>query len=142
ILHANLGYALVRTGQKDEGFQILKSFIEMNDLFPVGHWNLASAYVFEGMREGALEEAKKLLTIGGDEYLPFAAGIFAFAGLRDESVAMLEKLSKEMGRSYVDPFFVAAVHAALGDEAKALEWLERAVNEKSAGVVYIKTYPL
>jgi len=142
ILSANLGYALVRTGQKVEGFQILKSAIEMNDLFPSGHWSLASAYVVEGMRERALEEARRLLAIGGDEYLAFAAGIFAFAGLRDESVAMLEKLSKEMGRSYADPFFVAAVHAALGDEAKALEWLERAVNEKSAGVVYIKIYPL
>ena len=35
---------------------------------------------------------------------------------------------------------IAAVYAALGDPTNALEWLEKAVNEKSAGVTYVKVF--
>ena len=114
----------------------------MNDAFPVAHRNMAYAYVSAGMPREAIEEAKKLLTIGREgENLADAAIIFASAGLEDESVAMLDRLLSEKERGYVDPFDIGAIHAALGNAGEALEWLERAVNEKSAGVAYIKAFP-
>jgi hypothetical protein len=47
---------------------------------------------------------------------------------------MLEK-SKQ---SYVSPIAIAAVYARLDENNKAFEWLEKAYQERSSRVVYLK----
>jgi hypothetical protein len=41
----------------------------------------------------------------------------------------------------VSPFDIALIHTALGDKEKAFEWLQRAYEERSAFLVYMKWEP-
>jgi hypothetical protein len=46
------------------------------------------------------------------------------------------------GERYVSPYYVAAVHVALGDSAAALRWLKRAFEERSHSLVFLKVDPV
>jgi hypothetical protein len=43
---------------------------------------------------------------------------------------------------YVSPLYFAAVYAGLGDKHSALDWLERAYNERTDRLVYLKMDPI
>ena len=42
---------------------------------------------------------------------------------------------------YVPPFGIALIYEGLGDKAQALEWLERAYEDRSFFLTYIKVDP-
>jgi len=42
----------------------------------------------------------------------------------------------------VPPFCVALVHAGLSDEDEAMAWLDRAYEERSHWLVYLKAWPV
>jgi tetratricopeptide (TPR) repeat protein len=58
-------------------------------------------------------------------------------GRHADADAELEKMQAAFGDN--SAYQCAAVYAALGDTAKALEWLVRAVRLPDLGVVYMKT---
>jgi len=129
IVGAAFGYALVRSGRKEEGFAMLKGVIELNDAFIVGHRNLAWAYLSAGMEAEAVDEAKKMVSIEErEENMAVLAVMYAKAGRTQESTMILDRLLDGRETRYVDPFVIAMVYGSLGDEANALKWLERAVN--------------
>ena len=143
IIGSAFGYFLVWSGHKQEGLEMLRSVIEMNDGFVAGHRHLAFAYIIAGMNADAVAEAKKIVDLSTEPtYVAAAACAFAKAGLRDEAIAILNRLLKESDTSYVDPSSIALIYAALLDEANALEWLEKAVDEKSAAIPFWRVFPL
>jgi tetratricopeptide (TPR) repeat protein len=142
IVGASFGYALVRTGRKEEGLAILRAVIDLNDAFVVGHRNLAWAYLSVGMEAEAVEEAKKLVSIDqSGENMVVMAIMYAEADFTQESTVILDRLLNERETRYIDPFGIAQLYGSLGDEVNALNWLEKAVKERSAGVAYIKAFP-
>ncbi len=137
------GYFLVWANHREEGLEMLRSVIEMNDGFAPAHYLLAFAYIVAGMNADAAVEAKKILGLSTEAtYAAAAACAYAKAGLGEEAVAILNRLLKESGTRYTDPSHIAMIYAALQDETNALEWLEKAVNEKSAGTLYIHIFPM
>lgn len=142
IICSAFGYYLVWQGHQEEGLEMLRSVIEMNDQFGVGHMNLAFAFIAAGMNADAAVEAKKIIGLSAEaNYAAVAACAYAKAGLREEAVAILNRLLRQSSTHYIDPESVASIYAALQDEAKTLDWLDRAVNEKSAGIPYIRVFP-
>ena len=143
IIGTAFGYNLVRAGQKEEGFKLIHSVLEMNESFVWGHRNMAMAYLLVSLKDKALAEARKLLALAPQERAARAnvAAIYAKTGHRTEAVELLNGLRKESESQYTDPSNIAMVYAALGDEHKALTWLRRAVKEKSGGVPYMVAWP-
>jgi adenylate cyclase len=143
IIGAAFGYFLVWSGHKEEGLEMLRSVTEMNDDFVGVHRTLAWAYIVAEMNAEAAVEAKKLEELSTEStYLGAAACAYASAGRREKAVAIMNRLLKEMDTHYIDPSNIAMINAALHDESKALEWLERAVDEKSGGALYTRVVPM
>jgi hypothetical protein len=46
-----------------------------------------------------------------------------------------------MSEQYVAPFDIAVVYDSLGDTGRALDWLEKAANEQSEMMLFLKIYP-
>jgi len=44
-------------------------------------------------------------------------------------------------RQYVAPFYVAIVYAGLGENERALDWLEKAYADHSNAIVFLKVDP-
>jgi tetratricopeptide (TPR) repeat protein len=55
-----------------------------------------------------------------------------------ETLAELKRLTKER---YVTPYGVALVYAGLGETDQALRWLERALEDRSHWLVWLKLDP-
>jgi TolB-like protein/Tfp pilus assembly protein PilF len=142
IIGAAFGYYLVWTGNEKEGLEMLRSVIELNDGFAAGHGNLAFAYIVAEMKADAAVEAKKIMSLSKEpNQVAIAASAYAAAGLKEEALAILNELLKASDTQYTDPSKIAMIYAALRDKDNALQWLEKALNENSAGISYIHIFP-
>ena len=59
---------------------------------------------------------------------------YAMLGRRDEALHEIEVLNERSTTGYVSPVSFAAIHSGLGDEAKALEYLERAAETRDTSL--------
>jgi serine/threonine-protein kinase len=105
---------------------------------------LAMAHLHGGRAERgmeALEEGLRHLT--EDPRLQALAGYaHAMAGRRADAQACLERLAAMSTQRYVDPYFVAWPHAALGDADAAFAWLNKAHDDHSDWLAALKVDPL
>jgi len=96
-----------------------------------------------GKFQEAISEFQKAVALShGNSFSRAALGhAFAAAGKREEALGILASLEKSSQHVYVSPFDIALIHAALGDKGKAFEWLQRAYEERSTFLVYMKWEP-
>jgi tetratricopeptide (TPR) repeat protein len=105
---------------------------------------LGQAYVAASRYDEAISALQSAVNYsGGLSFTSAALGYaFARAGKRREARKILRNLEQRSSAEYVPPFCVALVHAGLGDEDQALAWLDRAYEERSHWLVYLKAWPL
>ena len=95
------------------------------------------------MPDQAIAEFKKAVeSAKGDSFFLAPLGhAYALAGNRREAEKVLQTLSDRAKKSYVSPFDVALIYAALGQKDTAFNWLDKAVAERSTFLVYSKWEP-
>ena len=118
--------------------------LEMEPGFMPALFYLARAYHETGRREEAIEIARKLVDISGG--LPSVTAFLGYmcTGARtEESRRILETLLPvtESDRMYISAFVIALIYAGLGETDRALEWLEKACEERSLLIVYLDVDP-
>ena len=45
-------------------------------------------------------------------------------------------------QTYVQPMWLAVIHVALGEKDQAFDWMQKAFEDRSAWLVYLKVDPL
>ena len=65
----------------------------------------------------------------------------AVAGDRRGAQAVLARLLQQRAHGYVSPYDVALIYAGLGDKQQALDWLQRAYEERSSLLVFALREP-
>jgi hypothetical protein len=55
---------------------------------------------------------------------------------------ILEKLLEHSRRDFVDSYAIGVIHAGLGEKDKAFEWLEKAYQERSEELLFLKVEPV
>ena len=142
IIGSAFGFTLVLTGSVEEGLEMQRKSIELDDSFVVAHRNLVSSLISAGKSSEAVEEARTLLSLSKEGHnRAMAASALARAGVREEATIILNSLLASDESQYTDPATVAMVFAALGKENEALDWFEKAVDEKSSYVPYLTRQP-
>src|SRR5437762_7719563 len=144
IINADLGVTFFLARRYDEAITQLRKTIEMEPHFYYAHWNLGQALELKGQLREAVAEYKKAAELNDD---PFVVGLLARAyaklGQRDEALKRLEELQQAATRRYVPNYTFALVYAALGDNAQAMDCLERAYRDHAGPeVVLIKVDPM
>ncbi len=140
FIHANAGHILYQARRYDEAVNQLKRVLEMNPGIDLARNLLGVAYLQKGMYEQAIAELQRPATLpaGGEGSLGQA---YALAGRRSaalKEIARLQALSKQR---YVAPYSLAMIYASLVDEEKALDWLEKAYEDRSTRLVWVKVDP-
>jgi tetratricopeptide (TPR) repeat protein len=64
--------------------------------------------------------------------------IYGYAGQTEKAREMLARLLEIAEERPVDGYYVARAYDGLGDRDKTLEWLERAYEQKSPSMTYLK----
>ena len=134
--------------QYDNSIQMARKLLER---VPDDTWEMAILgwdYEQKGMHEQAIAEFKKAVELT-DKNSPdfsafFLAGLahsYALAGRRSDAEQVLQGLLRRARQSYVSPFDIALIYAALGEKDTAFAWMEKAVAERSTWLVYSKWEP-
>jgi tetratricopeptide (TPR) repeat protein len=132
IINADLAELLVIAHSYDESILQSRKTIEMDPNFALAHNQLAQAYLQKQMPEEAVPELQKAVQLSGGSPTCVAslARAYAASGKRGEAVKLLNDLKKRSGPSYSDASEIAAIYASLGDSDQAMDWLEKAYEER------------
>jgi len=103
---------------------------------------IARCYVAKGLYEEAIaefEKAEEIYPQLDPEGIADKACIYATSGRRNEAIIALNKLTKLSKQRYVDPLLFGYIHVCLGETDKAFEWLDKAFEVRSPGLVLLRT---
>jgi tetratricopeptide (TPR) repeat protein len=64
------------------------------------------------------------------------------SGRKDEARKLLAELKEQSKRRYVPPYWLAMIYAGLDEKDEAFAWLEKAYQERSFFLLWIKTDPM
>jgi len=92
---------------------------------------LGAAYREQGRYQEALAEYGRAQASMGEQPLYGYAVTYARMGRMKEAREILSRLEAYGEQHYVNPVFLAAIHASLGEKDRAFEWLERASRDRS-----------
>jgi serine/threonine-protein kinase len=117
--------------------------LRLDDNFAPAHWHLAWAYEQAGQFEKGISEAQRAMAIDGDNLLYVASlgHVYARAGRAKEARATLAQLTRASEDRYVSAYHVALIYIALGDVNTGLDWLDRAYEEQSPWIGYMRVDP-
>jgi tetratricopeptide (TPR) repeat protein len=145
VIATNTGELLYRARRFDDAVAQCEKALEMDPQFAKAlYWRtmawiasdrLAEAVAFLEAALAMPAEARLLASI-------FLAVAGARAGRREEARQAFERLQQHAASNYVPPFYLAIVAANLGDSEQAFAWLEKAYQERSGWMPWLKHEPL
>ena len=143
IINADMGLELYFARRYDEAIEQVRKTLEMDPDFVAGHRHLGMAYEQKAMYTEAIAEFQKALDVSRGN--PFALGslghAYAVSGNRGKARQALSDLRELSKRRYVSPFDTAVIYTGLGDKERALEWLEKASDDRSLQMIFLKVDP-
>jgi TolB-like protein/Tfp pilus assembly protein PilF len=128
--------------QYDRAIAQQRKTLELDPNFPYSHANIGESLDQEHMFTEAIAEFRKALALERNpKYLAWLGHAYAASGRRDDALQVLSELKATSNQRYVPSYDVALVYAGLGDEDQAIGWLNRAYEEHSRGLCWIKVEP-
>jgi serine/threonine protein kinase/tetratricopeptide (TPR) repeat protein len=143
IINVAVGWAFYNSRRYDEAIEQLRRTIELDPNYPVTYWILGLPLRKIGRYELAMTEGDKGVKLSGGSALMRAAlaHTFAAAGRTTEAVQTLDGLRELATHRYVAPYFFAGIHVGLGENDRALEYLEKSYEEHSHWLIYLHIDP-
>jgi len=139
----HLGEHYLYARQYDQAIEELRKALEMDPSRYRAHDNLGRALEQKGMYAEALAEFEKAVATSneGSALLASLAAGYSAAGRRNDAQRIVSRLMATSAREYVPAYGLAEVYAAQGGKDEAFHWLERAYEERSSALAYIKVEP-
>lgn len=132
------------THQNDQAIDQCRRAIVMDPQFAAAHVFLGRAYEQKGSYAEAIAELKQALQLseGGSSELAALGHAYAQSGDRAEAQKILKELNTRSTQTYVQPIWIAVIHAALGNKEEAFPWLRKAVGDRSVWLIYLNVDPI
>ena len=131
---------LYGSGEYEKAVPAYREALDIEPNFSGAHALLGWVYEKTGMYEAAIRELEESSRL--DPSPPWRpAGLahaYALGGRRDEALKALAKLKEMRGKSYTSAYYIVEIYGALDDKDHALEWLEKAYDERDSGMAYLK----
>jgi DNA-binding winged helix-turn-helix (wHTH) protein/Tfp pilus assembly protein PilF len=142
-INTDLGFHHYYTGRYDEAVKQLKFVLEMNRNFPPAHLWLGRTFQELGRFDDALAEFQQVEEVLHEWPVSIAARGFvaAAAGRADEAQEILAELERLASRKFVTSYGIGLVYAGLGQDDAAFAALNRAFDERSHWLVWLRLDP-
>jgi serine/threonine protein kinase/tetratricopeptide (TPR) repeat protein len=143
IINVAVGWALYFARRYDEAIEQLRRTVELDPNYPVTYWILGLVLRKTGRYELAIIEGEKGVKLSGGSPMMRAALAHTLGAARRslEAGQILEDLTILANQKYVAPYFFAGIHVGLGENDRALEYLEKAYEEHSNWLIYLHIDP-
>jgi len=137
-----IGLTLYLSRQYDKSIEQHGRTLDMDPNYLVARVSLGVAYTQKGMYEEAIAEFQKAGDLEGQAETVAELGyVYAVSGKRSQAQEMLDELKARSGRAFVSPYNVAKVYVGLGETDLTFEWLDKAYDERSEWLVWLKVDP-
>ena len=142
-INADLGMAYLSAGRYDEAIAQEQKTLELNPRSAGARWIRGMAYQQKKMFDSAIKSYQSALELSHNNpnFLAALGHVYASSGNTVAANKILDTLFAVNKQEPVSPFFIALVYSGLNDTENALQWLEKAVEEKSGSVRYLKMEP-
>jgi eukaryotic-like serine/threonine-protein kinase len=154
IISSNTGLYSYYEHNYDDAIAKYKVTLQSDPDFWVARHYLALAYVQKGMHDEAIKELRALIkapasgpvpddVIASETEASASLGFaYAMAGKKAEAQEILHKLQALAQRRYVSALYSAIVYAGLKDNDHAIEFLNKAYEDRHPGLVLIRIEPM
>jgi TolB-like protein/DNA-binding winged helix-turn-helix (wHTH) protein/Tfp pilus assembly protein PilF len=142
-INFSLGWRLYFARRYDEAINQLRATLDLNPNSALAHLVLGESYKEKNQLDAAIRELETAARLSSNA--PFVLGplgqAYGRAGRRAEAHRVLNQLQELAQRQYVSAVHPAEVYAGLGDHSAALQWLEKAYQERSNNLIFLKVDP-
>jgi TolB-like protein/Tfp pilus assembly protein PilF len=140
---AQIGWILFQAHRYDEAIRELRGVVTVYPDYADAHWTLGFALIGNGQSEQAIPELEKTVSMmhrspGSIELLATA---YARAGRREEAIRLINELKERRQKGYVPAGAFINPYLALRDYDEAFVWFERAYQEQSNILQFLKVLP-
>ncbi len=141
-----LGYGFTLTHRFDEAVPWYMKALDLQPDFALARAEMAWNYSFKGDNANALATYRKMSPLPTANQDQLVAGglayVYAASGHRREALDIVDQFKKISASRYVDGYILAMIYGALGDKDQAFNWLNKALDERSASMGFMKADPL
>ncbi len=142
----NLAWAHLYADRPEKVLELIARRAQILPEDRVGYFHVAWAYSLLGRHEEAVAAVDSLTPalgmlseMGHASVFNWMIGrVYADAGMHDEARMMITKLQGLSEEQYIDPFYIAQIYERLGELDQAFDYLERAYDLHSAGLIDLK----
>ncbi len=141
----SLGYCYLYARKFEQAHYHLDRAIAMNPTAEESYRIQGLILTFQRQFEAAetmLREALALAPAGGTYTKATLGYALAVAGDSSYGRRVAAELEEKAKTEYVSPVELAIVYIALGEKEKALDWTERAVDERRGWAAYLRVHPI
>ncbi len=139
LINMNVGWTYFSAGLFDKTLDQVGKMIEVEPDFYGCYWLRGAIYLSEGEYDNAVNELKKAVSLGGRQIVLADLGsAYGLAGKNDEATAILGQLLEMRQREYVPAICMARIYSRIGENDKAIDWLEKAFEERNGEMVFLK----
>ena len=143
-ISAQRGFLFENARRYDEAIEQLRNVIAMDPGHYQALWILGHTYAANKQFDEAVAAAEKAVAVS--ERTPGALGIlglaYGLAGRKADATKVLNELLELNKTRYVTPAALVNVYIGLGDKEQAFVWLEKAFQERSNYVAFLKVFPI
>lgn len=142
-MNFSLGWRFYMARQYDRAIEQLRNTLDMDGNFALAHAVLGQAYEQKKSYPQAIAELQKAVSLSHDSppMLGFLGHAYGVAGNKAEASRILNELIELSKKVYVSPFYVSIIYLGLGENEKAMDWLEKAYDDRSNAIIFLKVDP-
>jgi serine/threonine-protein kinase len=142
LIDNRLGWAYSKAGRLDESITHLGNLARLNPEKLMAHYNLAHAYAFKGMYDEAMQHVRigqrNLVDTASTANFDYA-WVIAVSGHRKEAEDLIKAMLIYRRHHYLDPMTLALAYVGLGENEKALQWLEEGYKQHARFMIFLKS---
>jgi tetratricopeptide (TPR) repeat protein len=138
-----IGWILFHARRYQEAIHELRSVLAVVPDHTTGLWFLGFALIANGQPDEAIPVLEKVVSMSDRRPAALALLIraYAHAERRADALRLLEELKRRQKAGYVPTAAFVNAYLGLGDKEQAFVWLERAYQEKSNILQFLKVHP-
>ena len=144
IVNTAAGWIQLMTKHFDEAVEQFQTAVELDANFLLSRYFLGVTYMQKGMFQPALDEFPKAFEIPDRNPVVVAGMVCANAssGRKEKARKLLEELKSWAESTYISPYLLAHGCTGIGEKDEAFVWLEKAYEERSSWMAFLKCDPL
>jgi len=142
-INFSVGWRLYMARKYDQAIAQLQDTLEMDPTYELPHLVVGQAYEQKGDYVHAIPELMKAVELSHGTPLMVSALAYAYgkSGNHVEGERLLASLESKSKTEYVAPYYFAIACVGLGRRDEAIDWLEKALADRSNGLVFLKVEP-